>query len=142
MGRETREIWEKRVARWRDSSLSAKEFALETGINARTLAYWAWKVKRGGSGAPASKGPAPKRNGRSGPADAQSTWLEVVATPLVGMPAGTLVSTPTVRDSSPPVSGAVLASFELVVATGRTIRIPASFDAEALARLLAVVEGR
>ncbi len=30
-------VWAKRVARWSDSGLSAKEFASETGLNANTL---------------------------------------------------------------------------------------------------------
>jgi hypothetical protein len=31
MGRESREVWEKRLARWRESGLSAREFAAEVG---------------------------------------------------------------------------------------------------------------
>ncbi len=32
-----REQWAKRVERWKDSGLTAKEFAAETGINAQSL---------------------------------------------------------------------------------------------------------
>ena len=39
MARATREMWAKRVERWADSELTAKEFAAEVGINAGTLVY-------------------------------------------------------------------------------------------------------
>jgi len=46
MGRDTRATWAKRVERWVASGLSAAEFATETGVNARTLTYWKWKLGR------------------------------------------------------------------------------------------------
>jgi hypothetical protein len=44
MGRDARATWAKRVERWRASGLSAREFAAELGVNARTLTYWKWKL--------------------------------------------------------------------------------------------------
>ena len=44
MGRETRDEWKKRIQRWAESGLTAKEFAAETGINAHTLTHWKWKI--------------------------------------------------------------------------------------------------
>ncbi|WP_444547639.1 IS66 family insertion sequence element accessory protein TnpA [Sorangium atrum] len=41
-----REEWRKRVERWRDSGLTAAEFAGELGINPRTLMYWKWLLAR------------------------------------------------------------------------------------------------
>ena len=46
MARDTRSIWAKRVERWRDSGLTANEFAAELGINARTLSYWKYRLKK------------------------------------------------------------------------------------------------
>jgi transposase-like protein len=46
MGQDPRELWLKRVERWKDSGLSAREFAAEVGINAQTLSYWRWKLKK------------------------------------------------------------------------------------------------
>lgn len=46
MGRDARATWAKRVERWGASGLSAAEFALEIGVNARTLTYWKWKLGR------------------------------------------------------------------------------------------------
>jgi DNA-binding transcriptional regulator YiaG len=50
MAREPREVWEKRVARWRESGLKAKEFACEVGVNANTLAHWAWRLDQPAGG--------------------------------------------------------------------------------------------
>jgi len=44
MEREGQEVWAKRVARWRDSELTANEFAREIGVNANTFKHWAWKL--------------------------------------------------------------------------------------------------
>ena len=35
----TREEWSKRIERWKDTGLSAKDFANETGISARSLSW-------------------------------------------------------------------------------------------------------
>ena len=45
-----REEWAKRVARWSESGLTAKEFASELGINPRTLVFWKWQLSKGGAG--------------------------------------------------------------------------------------------
>ena len=58
MGQDTRELWSKRVERWKDSGLSAREFAAEMGINPQTLSYWRWKL-----GKNASKAPTRRRRG-------------------------------------------------------------------------------
>ena len=46
--------WAKRVERWGESGLTAREFAAETGINHHTLRFWSSRLsseKRGKSGA-------------------------------------------------------------------------------------------
>jgi len=45
MARTSRAEWGKRVERWKDSGLTAKEFAAETGVKASTLAYWSWRLR-------------------------------------------------------------------------------------------------
>lgn len=44
--RATREEWSKRVERWRESGLTAQEFAAELGVNPRTLTYWKWVLTK------------------------------------------------------------------------------------------------
>ena len=45
MARTSRAEWEKRVERWQDSGLSAKEFATEIGVTAQSLMLWKWKLR-------------------------------------------------------------------------------------------------
>jgi hypothetical protein len=106
------------VARWRESGLTAKEFAAETGVNAHTLTHWAWQL--GGRAKP-----APRLAARR---PARPKWIEVIGdrTSHAGADA-------TARG---------FAGFELVLAGGRTVRVPADFNDEALGRLLAVVDER
>jgi hypothetical protein len=40
----SRDEWAKRVERWKDSGLTAKEFAVELGVNPRTLVFWKWQL--------------------------------------------------------------------------------------------------
>jgi hypothetical protein len=42
--RTSAEEWQKRVERWRESGLSADQFAVELGINAGTLKFWQYKL--------------------------------------------------------------------------------------------------
>jgi len=39
-----RKAWGERVAGWRRSGLTAKEYAARIGVNAGTLAHWAWRL--------------------------------------------------------------------------------------------------
>ena len=45
--RESREVWEKRVARWKDSGLPASAYARELGISAQALMQWSSRLARG-----------------------------------------------------------------------------------------------
>ena len=48
----TREKWRERVAQWRSSGQTAREFAARRGVNASTLSHWAWRLRqepRGGA---------------------------------------------------------------------------------------------
>lgn len=108
--RANREEWLKRVERWKESGLTAKEFAAETGINASTLQFWRYKLRK--------PGPASERARRPRVTSAiLSSIVEV-------RPAAT--------------SGD--ARFEVELANGRRLRVPAVYDASALRALMAVLE--
>lgn len=112
MTRSTRKTWAARVRRWLESSLTAKEFASEIGVNPRTLIYWKWKLKKDREGAlPAGRSelatsPAPR-------------FVEVTSSMLPTSPA-----------------------LELVVGERVVIRVPSGFDPESLRRVLVVLEVR
>ena len=119
MARETREVWVKRVERWRDSGLTLKEFATEIGVNANTLAGWRWRLgaANGGDARGMSRRPS---------------FVEIVAPSEDG-------------ERSAPPSRALQAAaepFELILSGGRRVRVPVQFDGSALRRLVDALEGR
>ncbi|MEW6268341.1 MAG: IS66 family insertion sequence element accessory protein TnpB [Thermodesulfobacteriota bacterium] len=125
MGRENREVWAKRVERWRDSGLTAKKFAEETGVNAKTLAYWKWRLGRaiGAGAARRAARPRPRRVGR------------VRAVPFVEVsPASVPAASPV-----PEQRAGEAEPFEIALPSGLRVRVPARFDEGALARLLQAV---
>jgi hypothetical protein len=122
MSREPREIWEKRVQRWADSGLTAKEFAEEVGVNVHTLAGWKWRLSAG-----ARQTVTPR------PSTTPASFIEVVA-PLVAAPEG-----PEVQIASRPP---VLEPLELVLSTGIRLRIPIGFDHATRRRVVDALEGR
>ncbi|WP_437746556.1 hypothetical protein WMF39_17015 [Sorangium sp. So ce1504] len=118
--------WRKRVERWRDSGLTAAEFAGELGINPRTLMHWKWLLARDDkASAPAlERGQSPKR------ARASKQAQLAAAVPVAGDRAGLI------EIQSAPAD----ARFELELGRDRCLRVPASFDADGLRRLLDVME--
>jgi hypothetical protein len=116
MEQTSREAWAKRVERWKDSGLSAKEYAAEVGINARSLSWWSWHLgteKRGGL--------RPTRRRRrvavQPKAPAPITFVEMTA-PSAAEP------------------------LEVVLPSGIRIRVPVTVDTGMLARVLDVLEKR
>lgn len=79
MSRTSRAEWAKRVQRWRDSGLTAKEFAAETGVNASTLSYWSWRLR------PAGRRRPPARSSAS-----SARFVELSASPLAATVPATL----------------------------------------------------
>jgi len=120
-----REEWAKRVERWRDSGLSCAEFAAELGVNARTLTYWKWMLGKEARGEKRSWPSRPARRPRAPRATASEPSRS--AAPVVrGL----------VEVQAAPRDG----RFELELGGGRRLRVPASFDATELRRLLDALE--
>ncbi len=119
MARETREVWVKRVARWRDSGLTLKEFAAEVGVNANTLAGWRWRLRAADGG---------EVRGTSEP----PSFLEIVA------------PSEAAERSAAPASAKQPAAepFELILSGGQRVRVPVQFDGRALRRLVDALEAR
>ena len=108
--RASRDEWRKRVDRWRDSGLTAREFAAETGINAGTLQFWRYKLRKG---EPVSA----RRRATGAKNPILSSIVEVRPS----------VATEEMR-------------FEIDLANGRRLRVPAAYEASALKALLAILE--
>jgi transposase-like protein len=106
-----RDEWQTRIQRWKDSGLTAKEFAAEIGINAGTLQFWRCKLKSGSRSS--------TRQGRKAPSDAILASLVEVRAPAI-----------TVVDQR----------FEIELGNARRVRVGAGFDPEALRALIAVLE--
>jgi transposase len=122
MERASQETWSKRVERWKDSGMTAVQFAAETGISPSSLTWWRWRL-----GSSARKG---TRARASSSTKAKSAKIESRATsrasPL------TFVEMTTLRSDS----------LEVILSTSVRVCVRPDFDAATLTRLLDVLEGR
>ena len=119
-----REEWAKRVERWQESGLTSKEFAAELGISANTLTYWKWRLRKERverSGVARSARPTKPRAKRASP-------RKPVPEPSSGSPLVVMQASPS--DSR----------IEVELGNGRRLRVPSSFDGEALRRLVTALE--
>lgn len=114
MERDARETWRRRLERCRRSGLTTEEFARREGVSARTLTWWRWRLARDGEQRSAARKARRRKKGAVG-------FVEIVG--------ATAMST------------ASSDAFELESGRYR-VRVPARFEAEALERLLRVLEGR
>jgi hypothetical protein len=109
-GRIPRERWRGLLAEWSASGQTQAAFCRARGLNAGTFAWWKRQLRGEERGATG----ATVRRGRR-------PWQ-----------AGRFVE---VR-----LAGASGPAYEIVLSCGRSIRVPLSFDASALSRLIAAVE--
>jgi hypothetical protein len=114
MERASRETWAKRVERWTDSGLTAKEYAAEAGLNAHSLAWWKWRLGAEGR----SRG---------------SARVDVSAAKSAPTRPLTFVEVPASERAE---------SLEIVLPSKIRVRVPSTFDTSALVRLLDVLEKR
>lgn len=104
--------WSDLVAAWSQSGLSQSEFCRQRGINGGTFMWWKRQLQR----VPGGVADVPKRRGR--PAKAASPRFVEVRLP------GTSTSL----------------AYEVILARGRSIRVPSQFDPRVLSQLIAAVE--
>ena len=114
MGRDTREVWRKRVERWGDSNLTAREFGAEIGVNPRTLTYWKWQLNKEQREAAAGR----EKIATQRPSATKRTNVDFIEVPAAA-----------VDEQSD-------AAFELTLPGGIGVRVPAGFDSESLRRLV------
>lgn len=122
-----REVWAKRVERWSDSGLTAKEYAAETGLNANTLTHWKWRL-----------GAEARRRQR-----APRPIVEAVQFVEVTPPAGVAKAPGPPASVAPPPAPAptiIDEPLEVILRDGLRIRVPVQFDPGALRRVVAALE--
>ena len=114
--------WAKRVERWKDSGLTAKEFAAEMGFKASTLTYWSSRLRRA-VGSDSAQNPVSVAKAR-----AKSPAREVpapVMPELVELPVAEIVP--------------LTPMLELVLQGDVRVRVPTDFDEGTLVRLMRAV---
>jgi hypothetical protein len=111
--RQTRREWARRVAAWRRSGQTSKEFADLAGVKASTLLWWSTKLR--------TERVVAKAVGRTRRPDGVLQSGEPL--PIVEL-----------------CGGGIDDRFELELGGGRRLRIPPGFDAAALGRLLRVLQ--
>lgn len=116
MARATREDWAKRVERWQDSGLTAKEFAAELDVAPSSLTFWKWKLRQ------SANTPSKSREPRARDARTRDE-----------SPTGFVQLVPS---SSQHAHSEV---FEVVCARGVIVRVPHDFDEQTLLRLIRVL---
>ena len=113
MGRATRATWTARVEAWKQSKLTAKEFAAKHGLLAGTLSWWSWRL-------------GAERRRRSVPNIELHSERATIA-PL------TFVEMTASLHAEP---------IEIVLRNELRVRVTTSFDLAALVRVLDVLERR
>lgn len=135
MPKATSEDWSKRVERWKDSGLTAKEFASETGLNERSLSWWRWhlgaKAKKTTSEASPPRGRKQAVANESGPTTDASPKRRRRRVANVPGPAMTFVEVSAARTSE---------LLEVVLVRGRRVRVPIGFDEATFERLVTILE--
>jgi len=133
MRTDNRELWVKRVERWRDSGLSAKDFAAEIGVNAWTLAHWKWRLgaERRGKLPPSSK--------RASPAFVEVAPVAVAQALTAPRARKRAAAAPSLKEKTAPAAHEPL---EVLLLNGLRIRVPVHFEAASLGRVVAVLQGR
>lgn len=119
MDRVSREAWAKRVERWRESGLTAAQYAAEIGVRPQTLSWWKWRLASLGQVRTVSQ-----RGQRR--------------TSLKPVKASTVSPLTFVEMRAP----APAEPFEVVLPTRFRICVRPDFDAATLTRLLDVLEAR
>jgi hypothetical protein len=125
MARMTRAVWKKRVERWERSGQSAARFAARINVNPYTLKWWKWALG----------------TEQARPAGAASTIEAAQFVELVhggGQPAPDETAGPSVGREQDEGEGRV----EVRLPAGVRVFLPARFDVNAIAGLVAAFERR
>jgi hypothetical protein len=116
------QYWRTQSEAWSSSGLTQAAFCGERSLSLAAFRWWRWKLKREGSANGAS----------TAPREARDQAMRLVPVRVVDSPSRTGLSSPPSADAG--------SSFEVLLASGTTVRVPKDFDAAALSRLLCTLE--
>ncbi len=111
------EFWRGVVAEWLSSGASRREICDRFDVNANTLSWWKWLLRE------------EDLSGYSAPAAAEFLPVDVIGVDVVG---GSHSVPLRLVDDRVPV--------EVILESGRCLRVAPGFDSEHLARVVAVLE--
>jgi transposase len=120
-----RHTWAKRVERWKDSGLSAKAFAAELGINARSLTWWRWQLSK--VEGPETPTTEPRRRQRRSRGSTLAITKPTALSPMTFVE----MTAPTISDA-----------LEVILPSTMRVCVRPGFDDATLGRLLDVLERR
>lgn len=120
--------WAKRVKRWQDSGLTAKEFAAKIGCNASTLSGWKWRL---GTGANERGKLGKRRKKRADKLETRAKKSSAKGRSRVVEPE--FVEVPMLVTGAPE-------ALELVLDGHVRVRVPSGFDEATLMRVVRAVE--
>ena len=132
--------WEALFRRWKESGQSVRAFCCAEGV--RESAFYCWRrtlARRGqrvdAAGGVRSRARSAAPTSRSPQHGPTPSFLPVhVVAPASGFPTS---GCPGVAEAGYPLAGR---GVEIVLAQGRTVRVPPGFDRQTLAEVLAVLE--
>lgn len=124
MARASREVWLRRIERFRDSGLTAAEFAAEIGVNVNTLKNWIWRVSSEAKPAEAACGAEQRTVSAATESKRSRKSASRRASPMVEV-VGAL--------PTPPSAG-----YELALPSGVSLRLPTDFEIERVRALVAL----
>ena len=132
---ERAKYWATELASWERSGLTQAEYCRRRRIKAGSFAWWKRQLVDPAGGQPTRLADRPKRSAKASKQRGRPTKLPERAKRRAR---STKLSASFVE--LPLVSAFPAPTYELVLAGGRSIRIPSQFAPEALARLISVVE--
>jgi len=121
-------FWDRAIEEWSASGLTQVEFCRRRGLALASLRWWKWRLKAGAAGdqrSPAESGPTKARR-QSAPATPRFLPVRLLPDPKQAT-----------ADAAVAEPGSV---YELELAGGHRIRVPADFQPEVLYRLILTVE--
>ena len=116
------EYWRAQSEAWSSSGLTQATFCEEHSLSLSAFRWWRWKLKREDSG----------KGAYAAPREARDPAMRLVPVRVVDPPSRMCLSSPPSADAC--------SSFEVVLASGTTVRVPRDFDAATLSRLLCTLE--